>query len=356
MKNIKKILIFATFTLLSLSAYANQRVESIGYRNLSNNHFFEVNYKDGKKPDAKLEFKPNVIQLSLPNTIVWPKQEKRVRPEGANFDVSILAYQFTKDSVRFRIVFPDNLTVDQSKVSLRETGKGYRIIWKNDQAVSKGNAKPSSYDESYLNKLLNEKPKADKVAKVENKTIQLLEKSLKEDKVNSALAATSKEGESGNNLNDYLFKFVMIVLVMAGMLVVALHLMRKGVLKKGKLNFLRNTNQIEQISSTHLSPKRSLHLVKVAGQVFFIGATDNGISLISEINSPGNVLKEAEKILSGDNFESNLQDVEARPEAESVQVKIKEDITTSSKDGLEEKKSEFVNQLKQRVKNLKSLQ
>lgn len=351
MKRTLNWLLLLTFSIFSFNAMSADRIESIDYKSLSANHFFDVNYKGKNKPTANLEFKSNVIQLSLPNTIVWPKQEKRVRPEGANFDVSILAYQFTKDSVRFRVVFPDAYKVDQSKVSLKNTANGYRIIWKNDNAVTNTKAK---YDESFLNQLLKETDnKKAETAKVENDTIKVLEKSLKEDTIKTTQAAMKKDNSS---LNDYLMKFVMIILVLGVFFMIALQLVRKGVLKQGKLNFLRNTHQIEQISSTHLSPKRSLHLVKVAGQVFFIGATDSGISLLSEISSPGSVLKEAEKILTGDNFESSLTEMETNKTEETSNVKLKEDITKSSEESLEEKKTEFVNQLKQRVKNLKSLQ
>ena len=107
MKRTLNWLLLLTFSIFSFNAMSADRIESIDYKSLSANHFFDVNYQGKDKPTANLEFKSNVIQLSLPNTIVWPKQEKRVRPEGANFDVSILAYQYTKDSVRFRVVFPD---------------------------------------------------------------------------------------------------------------------------------------------------------------------------------------------------------------------------------------------------------
>lgn len=343
------------FILFSFQADAGERVTGIKYSSLDKDHFFELNYGSKKKPSTQLEFKPNVIQLSLPNTIVWPKQEKRVRLEGTNVDVSVLAYQFTKDTARFRVVFPEAMKVNQDNVSLVETGNGYRIVWKNGGTVS---AKKDSYDENYLERLLNEKISKDgsqkevQKGKVVSEKLLKLENEVKQDKINTALSATEKSSDDG--LNDYLVKFFGIILALGGLCLVVLQMVKKGVLKKGKLNFLRNTQQIEQISSHHLSPKRSLHLVKVAGQVFFIGATDNGISLLSEVSSPGSVLKEAEKILAGDNFESNLETAN-NPEAETKEFQIKEDITKSEA-GLEEKKTEFVNQLKERVKNLKSLQ
>ena len=44
--------------------------------------------------------------------------------------------------------------------------------------------------------------------------------------------------------------------------------------------------------------------------MFFIGSTDNNITLLSEMDSSAAVLKEAEKILSGENFETKSFDLQ----------------------------------------------
>jgi len=45
----------------------------------------------------------------------------------------------------------------------------------------------------------------------------------------------------------------------------------------------RSKKQFTILESHHLSPRQAIHLVQIGEQVFFIGATDQSISLISEI-------------------------------------------------------------------------
>jgi|YNPBryulayer2012_1023412.scaffolds.fasta_scaffold00024_50 flagellar biosynthetic protein FliO len=44
--------------------------------------------------------------------------------------------------------------------------------------------------------------------------------------------------------------------------------------------------QIQVLETTHLSPHRALHLVKVGDQTYLIGATDHNIQLLSQLESP----------------------------------------------------------------------
>ncbi len=48
----------------------------------------------------------------------------------------------------------------------------------------------------------------------------------------------------------------------------------------------RAKRQLTILESHHLSPRQTIHLVQVGEQVFFIGATDTSISLISEVALP----------------------------------------------------------------------
>lgn len=53
--------------------------------------------------------------------------------------------------------------------------------------------------------------------------------------------------------------------------------------------------QIQVLETTHLSPHRSLHLVKVGGQIYLLGATDQNIQLLSQL--------ETTEILRAENLE-----------------------------------------------------
>jgi flagellar biosynthetic protein FliO len=47
-----------------------------------------------------------------------------------------------------------------------------------------------------------------------------------------------------------------------------------------------STRRMKVIESTALSPRRTLFLVEVDGQTFMVGATDQSINLIAEIETP----------------------------------------------------------------------
>ncbi len=44
--------------------------------------------------------------------------------------------------------------------------------------------------------------------------------------------------------------------------------------------------QMRLVETVRLTPRQAIHVVEVAGQHFLIGATDNGISILSQVNLP----------------------------------------------------------------------
>lgn len=52
--------------------------------------------------------------------------------------------------------------------------------------------------------------------------------------------------------------------------------------RQSGLHALRR-KQIQVLETTHLSPHRALHLVKVGDQTYLIGATDHNIQLLSQV-------------------------------------------------------------------------
>ncbi len=58
------------------------------------------------------------------------------------------------------------------------------------------------------------------------------------------------------------------------------------VFKKWQTGSIKNsTRRMKVLESTALSPKRALYLVEVDGQVYMIGATDQAVNLIAEVDS-----------------------------------------------------------------------
>jgi flagellar biosynthetic protein FliO len=66
------------------------------------------------------------------------------------------------------------------------------------------------------------------------------------------------------------------------------------------------TRHITVLESTPLSPRQALHLVRVGEQVLLVGATDQGLSLLSEVNLP-TVAAEAAPLVVSPGFSTCLQ-------------------------------------------------
>jgi flagellar biosynthetic protein FliO len=58
-------------------------------------------------------------------------------------------------------------------------------------------------------------------------------------------------------------------------------------LRRWRVSFpVRTDRQISVLETTRLSPRQALHLVRVKDQLLLIGATDQGLSLLTELDAP----------------------------------------------------------------------
>ena len=162
--------------------------------------------------------------------------------------------------------------------------------------------------------------------------------------------------ESNFSLVTYAGKFIAFLGVVLLLFWGLVQLMKKGVLGKGKLSFLNGQQLVSVLSTTYISPKRSLLLVKVSNQVFLIAQSESGMQMISEVNDVPGVVKETEKILTGINFDTNLEDSEQNKP--TTEFKIKENIFESKElpTSAIQDVARFSKELKKKVKNLKPLQ
>ncbi len=342
-----------------------------------------INEKEGKisilfnkvfdsNPD--LTIKGKTIQVALPETMVWPKIEKKASI-SKSFDTTLMAYQFNKNLTRFRVILPYNLKEGSNKVYLKLNGKKLDIIFplasrnklfsnkklerkpaiKGKATIAKG---IDRYDEKYLEKLLKDREEVvGKAPLAENKKdfdFKSPEKA-KVDQVKMALAAPAKDAKAGGfSLWKYIGKFIaflgLILLLFYG--VVAL--MKKGVIKKGKLGFLNSTKLVEVLSTTYVGPKRNLLVVKAHNQVFLVGSSENGLNFLSEIDDVSGLLKEGEKQVVGDNFD--IQIGEEVGNEKSFRLKGEKSSPAAEAATEIEDKVKLSDQIKNKVKGLKSLQ
>lgn len=90
---------------------------------------------------------------------------------------------------------------------------------------------------------------------------------------------------------------------------------------------MNNTKMIEILSTTYVSPKRTLMVVRAHKQIFLVANSESGFTFLSEMSDVSGLMKEGEKEITGTNFDLNLSEAE---NAGLEALKLKENIMESS--------------------------
>ncbi len=382
-----KKLYFSLFALVfSLSSMA-LTIDKVKFSKGSKDGSIKVLYKGVLRGAPELKFDGNKILVSIPHSNLAKNLKEILRKENfstSNEKDTHIHMTSGSNQTNLALKFPFNIEKHKTSVSMFVKDNYLELNFpkvrvKSSSAVSyapvqketktsikemKGRDKKLEeiLGEDYLNELISdektkvsEKKKTlehDKASKKSEVTTQIVKSDFKEDKVITSQAATEKKTGSFSMVS-YMGKFVaflgFVLLLFYGLVV----LFKKGVFKRSKLGFLNNTKQIEVLSQTHISPKKSLMMVKVHKQIFLLSNTENGMQFLSEINDPMGLVKDGEKIVSGENFDSNL-DLQNKDEFIFEKVKLKENILESTP--VDDNKKGFREELKNKIKNLKPLQ
>lgn len=367
------------FFLVSLSTWAKGKITALDYKTSGNVGVVNVKVEGDWDGVPALTIKDNIVQVSLSDAFVWPKIEKKVAAE-----TTLTAYQFDKENVRVRAILNDGLTeAEVKKVSVVMGENGFELRYP-VKAVNTAKATPTSqvvknknaadYDESYLEKLI-EDTKSNQKEEVKAAPSKVVAASLfdeesapaspnlKTDTVTSLQAAPEKESGFKLDIVSYIGKFVAFLGIILAFFYGAVVTLRKGVFKKGKLNFLNSPKTIEVLNTTYIAPKRSMMIVRVGKQVFLVGSSENGLHMMGEIDAPAELMKNEEESVRGTNFDLNLK----TEDASEKEFNLKQDITKPAKINAEEGLGSFLanapkdkvrlsDQIKTKVKSLKSLQ
>lgn len=363
------IIITLAFFINSAVFASDVKIQSLRYSDSGDSGILTINLSKELTEDPELYIKDKIIQVSVPGSFVWPKIEKSISIVK-EYDSKMMAYQFDKSNVRVRAKLPFNIKSKEDEVSLTIKGKKILVYFPtvsdNKRKVAyvparKKKAGPS-YDESYLEKLLRDKEEVKET--LQKDQIVLEKKAPKEiagsDSVSVKMSASEKgvkKTPAPFSMTNYIGKFVGFLALVLLFFYGVMTLLRKGAMKKGRLGFLNNTKIVEVLGTTHIAPKKSLLLIKAHNQVFLVSNTDSGMSLISEVNDMNGLIKDGEKQVSGSNFDSQL-DV-ASLEEKTFNTKNKEDLSIELQNLDKEEvvdKVKFSDQIKNKVKSLKSLQ
>jgi uncharacterized protein YbcC (UPF0753/DUF2309 family) len=158
-------------------------------------------------------------------------------------------------------------------------------------------------NEDYLNKLMNE----EKTPKVVAVPVPKME--LKKDEVKVQLAGIAKPAATAARTSKgipskatdnfsfagYALKFTVFLALVLGLFYGIVQLLKKGVFSRGKLGFLNNGQMIQVLSTTYVSPKRSLMIVKAHKQIFLVANSESGLEFLSEKKDTSGLIKEGDK-------------------------------------------------------------
>ena len=361
-----KIIVALLFLYGASDAFSKLSISDINFKQNFNKGELEVEFKGNLKDKPNILLKKNILQLTFPSSVVWPKIEKKATLGGEKFNTTLLAYQYNKDDVRVRILFKNNHKLQNRDIKIKVIKRkilatfpldGYfkfkkekKYSNKNPRKAKKPIAKNSAlkYDESYLDKLLKDKVDV-KEESNEGKN------QVNEDEIKLALSSTLKKKEK-NEINDYLVKFIVFIFLIIGCLYGVFFLFKKGFFKKGKVGFLKNNEGVSILSSTYLGPKKNLLVVKVYDQVLLLGSSEQGVNLITELKDTSTVIKSGEVSLSGSNFDMNLD--EANKKSKNFKLKENNLNNLKNKDNkqVNHKKERFSDQIKTKLRDLKPLQ
>lgn len=249
---------------------------------------------------------------------------------------------------------------------------------------------PPSSNPSYIEKLLNEREiiklekefdksknayfkssekvrKAKKIKKVKVVKKSVLDKiKLKQSGLKKEKIEVKKTKKNDSTLLTYGLKFAAFLGLMLAFFYGICILFKKGFFKKSRLGFLNGTKVVEVLSTTHIGPKRSLLTIKVSEQIILVGVDEKGMHMLTEVKDPTHLLKEGERKISGNNFDTDLGKAETQKKdfklKEPFQVKPqeKEKVVLKSVNSPATTKKEyrgtFSDQIRSKVKELKSFQ
>ncbi len=123
----------------------------------------------------------------------------------------------------------------------------------------------------YLPSVLQKEVKTDSA-----KTDSAITSSAKTDSAKALFKSTGTSLIVPTLMKAGFYLFVVTVLIIGTVFILKWMFMNKG----GKTY---QSSPVKVVNSTFISPKKSVHIIKIAGRVLVVGATDNQINLLTEL-------------------------------------------------------------------------
>jgi flagellar biosynthetic protein FliO len=278
------------------------------------------------RPVAAKSLKPgferNFVQIVLKATKIDAAQ---ILPVSESEISKVFAYPYTQDTARLRIILKSD----------NKWAKGRVSVWNNSPKVVRVFIKDQKGAGATTE--VSEAPPAPKaVAKVENKTeVKVEAKAETKDNAEEAtllreVVANTKEIDINNpesvkaalrpdseeargqsvgikaEPSKHFARMVIALFAVVGLFVGAVFLLKKYSSKLKKLPFGKKERLIQVVATHYLGNKKSISMVKIAGEYMVVGVGNEGISLISKLGPEVNVETYLEDRFWGGTFEKHL--------------------------------------------------
>ena len=323
------------------------------------------------------------VELLMPGVLSSSEIVKKISLRK-KFDTTMIGRQVSKNVSKAVLVFPNSISHIKERINVEMKGKKVYLnfpipkkqLRSSSRVPKKGVARKTfkqqkgspkdSYDEGYLQKLLNEKKRHKNNDISINRVPTLPLDSIRKKGGDAVQTKVSSQAKGGNpfsfltQIGKFASFLVLVIFIFYGLVL----LIKKNIFNKGKLGFLNSTKIVEVLNTTYISPKRNVMLIKAHNQVFLIGSSEKGLHPLGEINDINGLLKKGERELSGNNFDTTLNSaatenkefnlkkmLEQTSEEEKKEPSKIEDEVKTVKD-----KVKLSDQIRSKVKGLKSLQ
>ncbi len=324
--------------LSSVAAYAAPGLINIKNVQISEGSQVDL-LLDGKISPSQIrtEFVNDIVQLSLSDVSVYPAKISSV--SGGDLS-KIFVYQYAPKLVRFRLTVKGKAENYQKRISVKTNGKilTVRIL-------------PAAGAEIAETKVANDKKNTASLDEVEEKAllervlrapIAALKGETKPEKADAKIEAKSENGSdhggndeskkstrksvSGKTQNSHqalaggkplpglgkTFGMLALVIGLFGAVALGFRRLKAGTGSKAlsssvsrwvKSSMGKKEKMIEVVATHYLGPKKSIAMVRVAGQTLVLGVSDGAINLITQLSAEtSNEANELSAAVDHDNF------------------------------------------------------
>ena len=153
--------------ILPFSVYAKISLKDFEYFPGKETGKIKIRFNGELGKEPLFTVKKNLLQVEIFDSTVWPRIEKRVSVGNPGFDTKMMMYQYDKDTVRFRVLFPFPTAELEKKFKLKRLGKYIILEFPNRKIPTKVVKKEvNKLDEEYLKNLLTETKPVEKTDEV----------------------------------------------------------------------------------------------------------------------------------------------------------------------------------------------